>query len=189
MSSQNISRRLFLQQLAAASAALVLPSFLSSDGSVQAAGRASKPRKIKPTEKVNLACIGIGNRGGEIIRELYKTGQANVVALCDTDMGAKHTLKTMADFPDVPRFQDFRKMFDKMSSQIDAVCIGVPDHTHFPIAMMAMALGKHVYVEKPLGRTYQENALLLKAAKRYPKVVTQMGNQGHSEANYFQFRA
>lgn len=190
MSSKNISRRLFLQQMAVASAAIVLPSFLSQNNASGALNTASaKPRKIKPSEKVNLACIGIGNRGGEIIRDLYSTGHANVVALCDVDMGAKHTLKIMNQFADVPRFQDFRKMFDKMSSQIDAVCIGVPDHTHFPIAMMAIALGKHVYVEKPLGRTYQENALLIKAAKKYNNVVTQMGNQGHSEANYFQFKA
>jgi len=80
-------------------------------------------------------------------------------------------------------------MFDKMGNQIDAVSIGVPDFSHFPITMMAMGLGKHVYVEKPMARTFQEVELMMKAAEKYPKVVTQMGNQGHSEANYFQFKA
>ena len=139
-------------------------------------------------ERVNLACCGIGNQGGSDVMSLYNTGLCNIVALCDTDMGAKQTLKVLEKFPDVPRFQDFRKMFDKMANQIDAVLIGVPDHSHFPIAMLAMSLGKPVYVEKPMGRTFNEVELMMKAAKTH-KVVTQMGNQGHSEANYFQFKA
>jgi hypothetical protein len=95
----------------------------------------------------------------------------------------------LEQFPDVPRFQDFRTMFDKMGSQIEAVTIGVPDHSHFPITMMALGLGKHVYVEKPMARTFQEIELMMAAARKHPTVVTQMGNQGHSEANYFQFKA
>ena len=140
-----------------------------------------------PGEKVNLACVGIGNQGGSDVMSLYNTGLCNIVALCDTDMGAKHTQKVLEKFPDVPRFQDFRVMFDKMAKQIDAVLVGVPDHSHFPITMLAMSLGKHVYVEKPMGRTFNEVELMTKGAKKY-KVVTQMGNQGHSEANYFQFK-
>jgi len=92
-------------------------------------------------------------------------------------------------FPAAKRFQDFRLMFDKMANEIDAVSVGVPDFSHFPITMMAIALGKHVYVEKPLARTFNEVELMMKAAAKHPKVVTQMGNQGHSEANYFQFKA
>lgn len=173
------SRRVFLKQaMAMSAAAAVAPGFLMAH-----------PKLAGANERVNLACIGIGNRGGEIIRDLYATGLANIVALCDVDMGAPHTAKVLEQFPDVPRFQDFRAMFDKMGSQIDAVSIGTPDHSHFPITMHAMALGKHVYVEKPLARTFQENELLMKAARKYSNVVTQMGNQGHSEANYFQFKA
>jgi hypothetical protein len=138
--------------------------------------------------KVNLACVGIGNRGGEIIRELHKTGIANIVALCDVDMGAKQTLGILKQFPDAPRFQDFRKMFDKMAGQIDAVCVGTPDFSHFPVAILAMSLGKHVYVEKPLAHTFKQLDLLMAAEKKY-KVACQMGNQGHSDANYFQFKA
>lgn len=172
------SRRSFLKQAMLASAAAATPGFLMAN--TKLAG---------PNERVNLACIGIGNRGGEIIRDLYKTGLANIVALCDVDMGAPHTQEILKMFPDVPRFQDFRQMFDKMGNQIEAVSIGVPDFSHFPITMMAMGLGKHVYVEKPMARTFQEVELMMKAAEKYPKVVTQMGNQGHSEANYFQFKA
>ena len=139
-------------------------------------------------EKVNLACIGIGNRGGEIIAALHATGLANIVALCDVDMGAPHTLATLKKFPDAARFQDFRKMFDKMGKQIDAVSVGTPDFSHFPIAMLAMSLGKHVYVEKPLAHTFRQIDLMMAAEKKY-KVAAQMGNQGHSDANFFQFKA
>lgn len=183
MKTKEFSRRHFLKQTAMLSAAAAItPSILMgmSKGDIKFAG---------PNERVNLACIGIGNRGGEIIRDLYKTGLVNIVALCDVDMGAPHTAAILKEFPDVPRFQDFRKMLDKMDNQIDAVTVGVPDFSHFPITMMAMGLGKHVYVEKPMARTFNEVELMMKAARKYNKVVTQMGNQGHSEANYFQFKA
>ncbi len=139
------------------------------------------------THKVNVACCGIGNRAAEVIKELHKTGLANIVALCDTDMGAPHTQTILKMFPDVPRFQDFRQMFDKMGKDIDAVSVGTPDFSHFPIAMLAMSLGKHVYCEKPMGQSFREIQLMMDAEKKY-KVAAQMGNQGHSEANYFQFK-
>ena len=70
-----------------------------------------------------------------------------------------------------------------------AVAVATPDHSHFPIAMLALSYGKHVYLEKPMCRTFHEAELLMEAAKKHPGVVTQVGNQGHSEANYFQFKA
>ncbi|GAC1395068.1 MAG: Gfo/Idh/MocA family oxidoreductase [Sediminibacterium sp.] len=178
MTSKQNSRRSFLKNAAVLSAASAFPSVFT-----KALGQP------KPGEKVNLACIGIGNQGGSDVFSFHKTGLANFVAFCDVDMGAPQTLKVLEQFPDVPRFQDFRTMFDKMGKQIEAVSVGVPDHSHFPITMMAMALGKHVYVEKPMARTFHEVELMMKAARKYDKVVTQMGNQGHSEANYFQFKA
>ncbi|MCB8932975.1 MAG: Gfo/Idh/MocA family oxidoreductase [Chthonomonadaceae bacterium] len=151
-------------------------------------GAVAPRRGIGPNAKVNLACVGIGNRGADIVKALNATGLANVVALCDTEMGAKHTVATLADFPGVPQFRDFRTMFDTMGSQIDAVSVATPDHSHFPIAMLAMSMGKHVYVEKPLAHSFRQIELLMAAEKKY-KVACQMGNQGHSEANYFQFKA
>lgn len=148
-----------------------------------------KVNLAKPNERVNLACVGLGNRAAEIIKELYKTGLCNIVALCDVDLGAKHTQEILGMFPDAPRFKDFRLMFDKMGNQIDAVSIGTPDFSHFAITMLALDLGKHVYVEKPMARTFLEVELMADKARRNPKLATQMGNQGHSEANYFQFKA
>jgi len=146
-----------------------------------------QPGRVMPSDKVNVAFCGIGNRGGQILRSFMETGMLNNVAMCDTDMGAKHTQRSLEEYPDVPRYQDFRVMFDKMHKSIDVVVVGTPDFSHFPIAILAMSLGKNVYVEKPLTRTFQESELLMDAAKKY-KVVTQMGNQGHSDANYFQFK-
>lgn len=176
-----VTRRHFLKTASMASAGLAMGGI-----NMQAA---SYKQVVGANQKVNLACVGIGFRGAEIIKEFEKTGLANVVALCDVDLGAKHTQEIMGLFPKAKQFKDFRVMFDQMGNQFEAVSAGTPDFAHFPIVMHAMAAGKHIYVEKPLSRTFLEAELMLKAAEKYPKVVTQMGNQGHSDANYFQFKA
>ena len=154
-----------------------------------AAGFAPRVLLADPaSSKVNLACCGIGFRGADVVQALHATGLANIVAVCDTDTGAPHTQAILKMFPEVPRFQDFRKMFDRMAKDIDAVSVATPDFSHFPIAMLAMSLGKHVYCEKPMGHSFRQIELMMQAERKY-KVAAQMGNQGHSEANYFQFKA
>jgi predicted dehydrogenase len=176
------SRRDFLKTMMMASAGLAVsgPSLLY--------GQEAKSTKTKG-DKVKIAYIGIGNRGRQIIEAFDKTGMVEVVALCDVDMGAKHTQKVMAMYPQAKLFRDFRKLFDEAGNLFDAVAIATPDHSHFPISMLALASGKHVYVEKPLARTFYEAELLMEAACKRPHLATQVGNQGHSEANYFQFKA
>jgi len=170
--SNKITRRCFLQSATAASSIYSIFS----------------PSVFGANEKVNLAVVGIGYQGGSIGRALHATGLANVVALCDVDLGSRHTARLEAMFPDAAKFRDFEEMFDKMGGQIDAVSVGTPDHSHFPICMRAMAEGKHVYVEKPLAHTFQEVELLMAAEKKYG-LACQMGNQGHSGNNFFQFKA
>ncbi len=182
--SEQIARRTFLRRISTASALTVFPLLTFRTKGENSA----KSRQATPSEEVNLACIGIGNRGAEVVTSLHDTGLANIVALCDVDMGGPQTLKIQKKFPSVPQFKDFREMFDKLANRIDAVSIAVPDFSHFPISMMAMSLGKHVYVEKPMARTFQEVELMMRAERKY-KVAAQMGNQGHSGANYFQFKA
>jgi predicted dehydrogenase len=176
------NRRSFIKEVLAAGTFAVLtpPTLFAADG--------TKARRVAANSKVNLACVGIGNRGAEVVKALNETGIANVVALCDTEMGGKHTTKTLEALPGVPQFRDFRQMFDKLGHQIDAVSIATPDHSHFPIAMLAMSLGKHVYVEKPMAHSFRQIELMMAAEQKYG-VACQMGNQGHSEANYFQFKA
>lgn len=156
---------------------------------VKSASAASAARVKGANRRVNLACVGIGNRGADVIRDFDKTGLANIVALCDVDLGAPHTQAILAKYPQAKQFKDFRVMFDKMSNEFDAVVAAIPDHAHFPVCMQSIAQGKHIYVEKPMARTFYEAELMIEAAKKHKKVVTQVGNQGHSEANYFQFKA
>ncbi|OHE83609.1 MAG: hypothetical protein A3G75_13335 [Verrucomicrobia bacterium RIFCSPLOWO2_12_FULL_64_8] len=162
--SQLVSRRSFLRATSLASAATVaFPYILRA----QAGGRS-------PNNKLNLACIGVGGQGRTAVRALK---DENFVAFCDVD--DDRAAKTFEEHPDVPRYRDFRKLLDQMGRQIDAVTVSTPDHMHFPIAVAALQLGKHVFVEKPLTHTIAEARQLAKLA-REKKVATQMGNQGHA---------
>ncbi|MDR1666885.1 MAG: Gfo/Idh/MocA family oxidoreductase [Bacteroidales bacterium] len=187
MKHNEASRRTFLKKAAVLSTvAGSFPSILTARAD---SGNTIAHRQASANERVNLACIGCGNQGAEIIEAFNKTGLANIVALCDVDLEAPHTARILEKYPQAKRFRDFRVMFDQMGNEIDAVCAGIPDFAHFPVAMLSLSLGKHIYVEKPMARTFYEAELMIQAAKRHNKVVTQVGNQGHSEANYFQFKA
>lgn len=188
----SMQRRSFLKGiLAAGTFSMISPRGLWADDGASATAHAG--------QKVRLACIGIGNQGALDISALYKTGLAEIVALCDTEIDGPRTNKSagkppnavkspLTRFPKAARFQDFRKMFDKMADKIDAVLIATPDFSHFPATILAMSLGKHVFVEKPMAHSFRQLELLIAAEKKY-KVATQMGNQGHSGANFFQFKA
>lgn len=130
-----------------------------------------------PSDRLNLAAIGAGGKGESDIRNAYQNGVNQVVALCDVDTARCKT--SIEKFPNATRFHDFRKMFDAMSKDIDAVTISTPDHVHGVAAMTAMQLGKHVYVQKPLCNNLYEVRQLTEGARKY-KVVSQMGNQGAS---------
>lgn len=179
MKDKENSRRAFLRQAMLASATAAISPMLF-------AKTANAPLA---KNRVKLALIGIGNRGGQISKDLFATGLCEIVALCDVDMGAKHTQEIIGMFPKAKQFKDFREMFNKFGNEFEAVSVGVPDHSHFPICMTALSMGKHIYVEKPMACTFYEVELMMQAARKHPNVVTQVGNQGHSEANYFQFKA
>ncbi|HKI90480.1 MAG TPA: Gfo/Idh/MocA family oxidoreductase [Draconibacterium sp.] len=156
---KNLTRRNFLKSTSAVTAGtLFIPNLIS----------------CSPSKKINIAVIGVGGRGKANWSDCM---EENIVALCDVDENrAAEGFKT---FPNAKRFKDYRKMFDEMGNQIDAVLVSIPDHSHFPAAMSAMQLGKHVYVEKPLAHNIWELRTLKKAAHHY-NVITQMGNQGHA---------
>ena len=132
-----------------------------------------------PNAKLNVAGIGIGSQGGADVDAVAGEGQ-NIVALCDVD--DNYAAKKFAQYPKAKQFKDYRVMLDQMGREIDAVIIGTPDHTHAVIALEAMRRGKHVYCEKPLAHAIQEVRALRAAAQKY-KVVTQLGNQGHSSGS------
>lgn len=172
--SSSVTRRTFIKTASAAST-LAFPAVL----------RAQPAGTPAPGKRLNVAIIGAGGRGGAAVQDMRNE---NIVAICDVDEErCNGSLKNFKDkYPEeaaraesATRFNDYRKMFDRMGNQIDAVTISTPDHMHFPAAMAAMSLGKHVYVEKPLSHTVWEARELAKKA-REKKVITQMGNQGHA---------
>ena len=179
-----ISRRTFVKAAGTSIAALAV-----TPKSILAATAASKKNSKGASDKVNVAFIGIGQKGEEEATYAFQTGLCNVLALCDVNMGHPWTQKVMSMFPDARRYTDFRKLFDEMAGQLDAVFVCVPDFAHFPIAMRALKEGLHVYCEKPLCRTFHECQLLLEESRLHPELVTQLGNQGHSGPAYFQFKA
>lgn len=128
-----------------------------------------------PSERLRIAGIGIGGQGAGDINAVAAGNE--IVALCDVD--TKRAGETLQKFPRAKQFRDFRKMFDAMEKDIDAVVVATPDHTHAVAAMAAIKRGKHVYCEKPLAHSVHEIRSLMKAAREH-KVVTQLGNQGHS---------
>ena len=129
-----------------------------------------------PNEKLNIACIGAGGKGEG---EVNDSAGENLVAMCDVD--DNRAGKIYKKYPDVKKYKDFRKMLDEMGKQIDAVTVSTPDHIHAPAAILAMSMGKHAFVQKPMTRTIWETRQLAEAARKY-KVATQMGNQGTSNA-------
>lgn len=127
--------------------------------------------------KLNIAGIGVGGQGRGSLDAFHGMGN-NLVALCDVD--SKRAGDIYQKHPAAKRYDDFRKMFDEMEKQIDAVLVATPDHTHAVAAVAAMKRGKHVYCEKPLTRTVHEARVMRETAAQH-KVVTQMGNQGSAE--------
>ncbi len=132
---------------------------------------------IAPSDKLNIAAIGVGGKGFDDISHFYAGGKANIAYLCDVD--DRQAVEAVKKFPQAKRYKDFREMFDKDAKSIDAVSVSTPDHTHAVAAMAAMQLGKGVYVQKPMAHDIYEVRKLTEAARKY-KVVTQMGNQGAS---------
>jgi predicted dehydrogenase len=160
------TRRTFLHH--AAAAAGTVGAFTILPGRVFAG-----QRKLAPSDKLNLGAIGVGGMGAN---NLSRCETENIVALCDVD--TMLAAKTFAKYPDARTYGNYREMFDK-EKDLDAVIIATPDHTHAVIAMAAMKRGIHVYVQKPLAHAVWEARLMTETARKY-KVMTQMGNQGHS---------
>jgi predicted dehydrogenase len=156
-----IDRRKFV---AGSVAAIAAPMVISS-------------RAFGANDRLNIAGVGVGGKGrGDIANT--SVGQ-NVVAICDVD--ARSLGVAAKKYPKAKTYSDWRRLLEQ--KDIDAVTVSTPDHMHAPIAVSAMQLGKHVYVQKPLAHTIYEARQMRLLAQRY-NVITQMGNQGHSGSPY-----
>src|SRR5260221_11476685 len=159
------TRRKFLQSTSLASAGFWL-----------AGPRAGFGRPLSPNEKLNLGVIGVAGRGGDDLKEV--SGE-NIVALCDVD--DNNLLAAGAKYPQAKTYNDFRKLIDR--KDLDAIVIGIPDHSHAVAAVAAFKSGRHVYCEKPLARTVSETRIITDLARKH-KRVTQIGTQIHAGNNY-----
>ncbi len=157
-----ISRRTFVGGAAAAAGMMIVPRRVLGGPGHQA-----------PSDTVNIATVGVSGQGSANTRGCSKE---NIVALCDVDDARSE--RVYRTYPGAKTYRDYRIMLETQKD-IDAVIVATPDHSHAVIAMAAMQLGKHVFVQKPLTRTVWEARMLTEAARKY-KVVAQMGNQGHS---------
>ena len=166
MSKGKIGRRRFLGEAAATAAAFtIVPRHVLGGPGYQA-----------PSDTLNIGIIGAGGMGGTNTRYIRENELANIAVLCDVD--DTKTAAALEFHPDAKTYRDFRKMLEAESG-LDAVVISIPDHSHAAAANMAMKLGKHVYVEKPLTHSVFEARTLTETARR-EGVATQMGNWGHA---------
>ncbi|HOV75719.1 MAG TPA: Gfo/Idh/MocA family oxidoreductase [Candidatus Hydrogenedentes bacterium] len=163
MNESKTSRRRFLAAAATAGAFTIVPRHVLA-----------RPGTIPPSEKMNIAGIGLGNMGPHNLAECETE---NIVALCDVDREC--AAKAIAKYPNAKFYTDFRQMFDKEKS-LDGVVIATPDHTHAVITMAAIQSGLHVYTQKPLTHDIHEARMVARAAKE-AGITSQMGNQGHSK--------
>ena len=131
-----------------------------------------------PSGKLNIACIGVGGRGGG---NLHDVSGENIVALCDVNA---NTLKKAAEaHPKAKTYADWRKCLEQ--KDIDAVVCSTTDHTHAFVNVWAMNRGKHVYCEKPLANSVHEARVVRETyLKNKNKIATQMGTQIHAEDNF-----
>ncbi|MCY2981740.1 MAG: Gfo/Idh/MocA family oxidoreductase [Planctomycetota bacterium] len=168
MLSRDSNRRSFLIQ--SASAGALLPAIGLSGVS-----------KASAVDRLRLASIGVGGMGASDLGSLSSHRNVEVVALCDVD--SNNLAAAAQKHPKAKLFSDFRKMFDAMAKEIDAVNVATPDHTHAAAAMTALNQGKHVYCQKPLTHDVYESRQLRIIAEK-TKLVTQMGTQIHSTRPY-----
>lgn len=166
-SSRRTTRRTFFQALAAAGIGLSLPA---------------RTRAAGPNGRLRVASIGTGGKGWSDVTSVAASPSVDIVAICDIDENANHLGRAAEQFPQARRFTDWRRLLDA-GQEIDAVIVSTPDHMHAPIVLAALALGKHVFCQKPLTHTIAE-ARQVRLAARRAGVITQMGNQIQSDVSY-----
>ena len=167
----DLSRRDFLKKSGIALAGMmVAPTIVPASVLGKSAGYTA------PSDKLNILGVGIGGRGAA---DLAAMETENIIGLCDCDW--KYAKHIFDKYPNAKRYSDYRRMYDDMLKDADAVMVATADHTHAIIAADAIVAGKHVYVEKPLTLYPYESRLLTNLAEKH-KVATQMGNQGASSA-------
>lgn len=163
--SSEISRRKFLKTGTKAAIGIsIVPSFVMGKSLGHTA----------PSDKLNILGVGVGGRGFGVLQQMESE---NIIGLADVDW--KYSERVFKHFPKAKTYYDYRKMYEELGKDADAVVVATADHAHAVIAAEAITQGKHVYVEKPLTHSVYESRLLTRLAAKH-KIATQMGNQGAS---------
>lgn len=175
--SKQPTRRNVLAAGAAVSTFTIVPSSVLAQTATKKKKNPFPDREqLPPSERLNIGFVGAGGKGQANIRGCM---HHNIYALCDVD--AERAAEAFTRFPKAKTYDDWRVMLEKEGKNLDGVVVTTPDHNHAVITMAAMQLGKAVYTEKPLTRTISEARILADYARKN-KIVTQMGNQGHSNS-------
>ncbi|OGV60753.1 MAG: hypothetical protein A2283_14610 [Lentisphaerae bacterium RIFOXYA12_FULL_48_11] len=168
LEQKSYSRRSFLRTAIGTAAAL--PVIVSS-----------RAGTVSPSNRIAIGLIGTGNINTRHCEAFLRESDARIVAVCDPVKERREAFQKRINqaYGDnaCADFRDFRDMLAR--PDIDAVCIGTPDHWHAVQAIMAMRAGKDVYVEKPLTLTVEEGRRVVKAAAAYGRVL-QTGLQRRS---------
>jgi len=163
----NITRRQFMKRTAAVGAACTMgfPSLIRAQGL---------------NEKLQVGFIAAGGRAGAHTGAAHGEG-CQCVAFAEVDKTRWGGVHGKKGWEQAAGYTDWRKVFEKHGKELDVVFVATPDHTHFAPSMTAVSMGIHCYTEKPLTWSVREAQLLAAAYAKNPKVVTQMGNQGHGQ--------
>lgn len=156
--------------------------FLKQAGGASVLTAAGWRRVYGANEKLRVASVGVGGKGWDDLTHVAASPAVSVAALCDIDDSATFLGRAATKYPAAKRFADWRRLLDEPKT-FDAVTVSTPDHTHAAVALPALALGKHVFCQKPLTHTVFE-ARQMRSAARKAGVVTQMGNQIQSHEAY-----
>jgi hypothetical protein len=151
--------------------------FLRSTALVTGTAALAFPQVLRAKDALGKLNIGVVGAAGKGASDTDHCASENIVALCDAD--EEHCAGQRKKYPNAKFYRDFRKLLEAEKS-LDAVIVSTPDHVHAAAAAMAMKLGKHVYVQKPLVHSVYE-ARTLRGLAKEKKLVTQMGNQGSAE--------
>jgi predicted dehydrogenase len=161
----NLTRRQFIKRAAGLGAAcsISFPSLIRAQGL---------------NEKLQVGFIAVGGRGGAHTGASHGAG-LQCIAFAEVDKTRWGGVLDKEGWEQAAGYTDWRKVFENHGKELDVVFVATPDHTHFAPSMTAVSMGIHCYTEKPLTWSVREAQLLAAAYARNPKVVTQMGNQGH----------
>lgn len=136
-------------------------------------GAKSSKGQAAPSDRITIACLGVGGMGGGHLGQLLGMSEVEVTAVCDVDQTRldKAVGRTKGR---AKGYQDYRELL--ADAECDAVCIASPDHWHATLAIAAMSAGRDVYVEKPLAHNVGEGQAMVLAARAHDRVV-QLGTQ------------